>query len=108
MSTNSMSNRCDQKNHEDDEPTADELTLLRMKIRRIESSMPRDDVGDVDYEGHRRFHEEKVKALKAEEEFWQALKLEIVKKGVWSLLVILCGLVMLGLSVKLGIGFAAK
>lgn len=60
--------------------------------------------GSTDFDGHRKFHEEKLRAARAEAEFWSELKLEIAKKGVWSLLVIVCGLVVVGMSAKLGLG----
>ena len=84
------------------------LDLILTELKKLEGGMPRDENGDTDYEGHRRFHEEKIKAAKAEAEFWQDLKLEIAKKGVWSLLVVVCGLVMLGISAKFGIGVVVK
>lgn len=59
--------------------------------------------GQIDYEGHRRFHEEKIRAARAEARFWEELRLDIAKKGLWSLLVVLLGLAVVGVSVKLGI-----
>jgi len=60
--------------------------------------------GSIDFEGHRRYHESMIRAANAQERFWVELKLEIAKKGVWGLLVVICGLVIVGLSAKLGIG----
>jgi len=62
---------------------------------------------DQDVEGHRHYHENKIKAAKAEEEFWKAAKSEVLKHGVagilavvkWALL-----LVVLGLAYKFGFG----
>lgn len=73
------------------------------ELKKINGAFATDDSGDTDFEGHRRFHEEKVRAAKAEADFWRELKLEIAKKGLWSLLVILCGLVVVGASAKLGL-----
>lgn len=55
---------------------------------------------------HRVAHEAMIKAAEAEEKFWSELKLDLAKKGAWGLLIIMVGLVLAGLSVKLG--FAAK
>jgi len=53
---------------------------------------------------HRLAHEAQIRAAKAEERFWTELKLDLAKKGVWGLLVIIVGLVVIGLSIKVGIG----
>lgn len=73
------------------------------ELRKISSAFTTNEDGSTDFEGHRRFHEEKIRAAKAEAEFWRDLKLEIAKKGIWSLLVIVCGLVVVGVSAKLGL-----
>jgi len=74
------------------------------ELKKIQGAFATNDDGSTDFDGHRRFHEEKLKAAKAEAEFWAELKLEIAKKGIWSLLVIVCGLVVVGASAKLGWG----
>lgn len=53
-------------------------------------------------EKHREAHESWIAAKKAETEFWKDLKLEIAKKGIWGLIVLITGLILIGLSVKLG------
>ena len=60
--------------------------------------------GSVDFDGHRRYHESMIRAANAQERFWVELKLEIAKKGVWGLLVVIVGLILVGLSTKLGLG----
>ena len=74
------------------------------ELKKIHGAFAVNDDGSTDFDGHRKFHEEKLRAAKAEAEFWAELKLEIAKKGVWSLLVIVCGLVVVGISAKLGLG----
>lgn len=54
---------------------------------------------------HRAAHEVMIAAKSAEEDFYRELKLDLVKKGTWGLIVIVIGLVLLGLSVKLGFVF---
>jgi len=66
------------------------------------------EINDAFPEGtakHREVHEVWMQAKKSEAEFWQELKLDIAKKGVWGLLVIVIGLVLTGLSVKTGVWF---
>lgn len=66
------------------------------------------DINEAFPEGtakHREVHEVWMQAKKSEAEFWQELKLDIAKKGVWGLLVIVIGLVLTGLSVKAGAWF---
>lgn len=53
---------------------------------------------------HRKAHEAMINAAKAQQAFWDDLKLDIAKKGVWGLLIIIIGLVLVGLSTKLGLG----
>lgn len=52
---------------------------------------------------HRAAHEAMIHAKHAEEDFYRELKLDLVKKGTWGLLVLVIGLIVLGLSVKFGI-----
>ena len=73
------------------------------ELKKINGAFAINPDGTTDFEGHRRFHEEKLRAAKAEAEFWAELKMEIAKKWIWSLLVILCGLVVVGISAKLGL-----
>lgn len=77
---------------------------LLAEVRKINSAFAKTPDGDVDFDGHRRYHEQMIAAATAQEEFWRDLKLEVAKKGIWSLLVIICGLVVVGLSAKMGIG----
>ncbi len=56
-------------------------------------------------EKHREYHQKLINAAKAEEEFWQTAKVELLKRGISGALYILGivgGLVLLGLSAKFG------
>lgn len=77
---------------------------VMQELKKINGAFAVGSDGATDFDGHRRFHEEKVRAAKAEAEFWSELKMEIAKKGIWSLLVIICGLIVVGLSTKFGLG----
>jgi len=58
---------------------------------------------NADIEGHHNYHDAKVKAAKAEEEFWKTAKQELIKAGVAGMIkiiwLVLC-LAALGLTVK--------
>jgi len=73
-------------------------------LRQINGAFATNPDGSTDFAGHRNYHEAMIKAATAQEQFWYELKLEVMKKGIWSLLVIICGLVVVGLSAKFGIG----
>lgn len=79
------------------------LDFIIDSLKRVEAGFPKNDDGTPDIEGHRKFHEAKMRAAEAEENFWRELKLDIAKKGVWGLLVIVMGLVLTGLAVKAGV-----
>jgi hypothetical protein len=58
---------------------------------------------DGDADGHRRAHEAMIQSAKAQQKFWEDLRLDLAKKGVWSVLIIALGLLVFGLSAKIGI-----
>ena len=79
------------------------LDLILAEMKSLKGAFPKNQDGTTDFDGHRRYHEQLIKAAEAETEFWRELKLDIAKKGMWGLLVILCGLILAGLTAKLGI-----
>ena len=72
-------------------------------LKKMNGAFATNPDGSVDYAGHRKYHEEMIAAAEAQTQFWRELRLDIAKKGVWGLLIIVVGLVMVGLSAKLGI-----
>lgn len=60
--------------------------------------------GDID--GHRRAHESMIKAAEAEERFWESVKLDVVKKGVWAVLIVIISLVVVGIYYKLSMALS--
>jgi len=74
------------------------------ELRKIHGAFARNPDGTTDFDGHRRYHESMIAAAEAQTQFWNELKLEIAKKGIWGLLVIICGLVLVGISAKFGLG----
>jgi len=80
------------------------LDLILSEVKHMQAGFPKDEDGNVDYEGHRKYHESLIRAAEAQEAFWNDLKKEIIKKGIVGALIIALGLVWLGFQAKLGIG----
>jgi hypothetical protein len=80
----------------------DKLDLMLMQLAQINSAFP--DGPDA----HRLAHQAMMKAAVAEERFWTELKIDIAKKGVWGLMIIVLGLAIVGISAKFGIGVVVK
>jgi len=84
--------------------TNDDLKRRLDEIMEIlTSAFAKNNDGSIDFDGHRRYHESMIRAADAQEKFWIELKLEIAKKGVWGLLIVICGLIVVGVSAKLGL-----
>lgn len=83
------------------------LAKIENHITVILKAFPQLD-GEIDYEGHRKAHEAMIRASQAQEAFWNDLKVEIIKKGIFGLLIIIIGLTATGLLVKLGLWHAAS
>ena len=75
---------------------------LKQHVEREKSLLARAFPGG-DVAAHRMAHEAMISAARAQEQFWRDLRLDIAKKGVWGLLIIVLGLVLVGASTKLGI-----
>lgn len=73
------------------------------ELRHINNAFPRGHDGEVDHDGHRRYHESLIKASEAQEQFWQDLRMDVIKKGVWAAFIIVLGLIVVGVQVKLGL-----
>lgn len=84
------------------------------QMNRIENQLDniQGSIADINHafpagpEAHRQVHEAMIAAAKAEEDFWRELKLDMARKGLWglwSLIVIILGLAILGFSTKFGI-----
>lgn len=80
------------------------LDLILDEVKHMRAAFPKDEDGNVDYDGHRKYHESLIRAAEAQEAFWNDLKKEVIKKGIVGALVIALGLVWLGFQAKLGLG----
>ena len=74
----------------------DECQLL-IRVEAIEHAFPDGTTA------HREAHIAWMEAKRAEKAFWEELKLDLAKKGVWSLLILILGLLFLGVTLKLGL-----
>ena len=76
---------------------------IMAELRKINGAFPRDDDGEVDHEGHRKYHESLIRAAEAQEQFWRDIRMDVAKKGVWAAIIILLGLLVVGIQIKLGL-----
>lgn len=81
----------------------DRLDEILAEVRKIHGAFPRTHEGETDFDGHRQYHEAMIRAAEAQAAFWNELKLDVVKKGVWGAIVIIVGLVITGMATKFGI-----
>lgn len=83
----------------------DKLDEINLRLDKIVERL--DEFNEAFPDGvqaHRSAHEAMIKAATAQENFWNELKLEVAKKGIIGAIVIVVGLVLAGISVKIGIG----
>lgn len=90
-------------NDKNEQHIEERLDELLDEMHKITGAFARNNDGSVDFDGHRRYHESMIEAAEAQTQFWRELKLEIAKKGIWGLLVIVCGLIVVGLMTKFGL-----
>lgn len=66
----------------------------------IAGAFHRDEDGQIDFIGHKRYHDAAIMAAKAQEDFWRGLRYDLTKRGIiWGIITIL-GLASLGLAWK--------
>ena len=94
-------------NDKNDQHIEERLDELLDEMHKITGAFAKKSDGTVDFDGHRQYHEAMIEAAEAQTQFWRELKLEIAKKGIWGLLVIICGLVVVGLMAKFGLSVKA-
>ena len=80
-----------------------QLDEILKELRNINRAFPRNMDGQVDHEGHRKYHESLIRSAEAQEQFWKELRLDVAKKGTWALIIVLVGLLVLGVMTKLGL-----
>lgn len=70
------------------------------ELKGIRAAFPHTPHGEADLLGHRQTHEEMIRSVRAQEAFWQELKLDLAKKGAWAVIFVVIGLIVVGLAVK--------
>lgn len=80
-----------------------QLDEILKELRNINRAFPRNMEGQVDHEGHRKYHESLIRSAEAQEQFWKELRLDVAKKGTWALIIVVVGLLVLGIMTKLGL-----
>jgi len=78
------------------------IDAMRKELQSISNAFIRNADGSIDYDGHRRYHDAIVQSANAQEKFWVELKLDLAKKGLWFVLLVIIGFVVLGIQTKLG------
>jgi len=69
--------------------TLDEANLVKGLMR----AFPTKHDGTPDFEGHEAFHTALIEESRARTVFYRDLRHELVKKGLWGLVMILCALI---------------
>lgn len=77
-----------------------QLDKIISQIDHLSGAFPIID-GKVDVDGHRRYHEAKIRAAESEAKFWTDVRQEAIKKGIWFSMVLVLGLLIVGVQVKL-------
>ena len=81
-----------------------QLDAILEKLDRFEDAFPLDSEGNPDISGHRRGHEAAIAADNARKKFYDELRLDLAKKGLWAIVLVLVGLIFAGALAKLGLG----
>lgn len=79
------------------------IDKMMEEMHQISNGFVKNDDGTVDYDGHRRYHASIIQSMNAQEKFWNELRIDLAKKGLWFILIVLAGLVVLGIQTKLGL-----
>lgn len=74
----------------------DRLNDLERDVDNLKRAIPKSELGEIDYMGHRNFHEAAILAKEEEARFWRALRNDLIKKGAWAILVVLIGFAVTG------------
>ena len=76
----------------------EKLERLTQAIEEFEKGFPQGDI-----HGHRLYHERLIRNVVAKEDFWNGLKSDLAKKGLWAVLLVTVGLIVAGLGAKIGL-----
>ena len=85
------------------EQFTERLNQLESDVQNLKRAFPRSDQDEIDYMGHRHYHEAVLEAEMEQTKFWRELRTDLVKKGTWFALIIVLGLIVNGVLFKLGL-----
>ena len=82
-----------------------QLSQIELQLRVMQSTLDdlRSAFPDGDVRGHCDAHKEMIEAAQAQKQFWKGMREEIGKRGVLAIIVLLCGLIWVGIQIKLGL-----
>jgi hypothetical protein len=74
-----------------DQRHCENITAQSVTERKVDEVIRRvDDLHKAfpggDWEGHRRYHEELIRKMEARSEFYEDLRSELARKGIWAVL----------------------
>lgn len=93
----------DRKETQDEIGIEHKLDLILDELKLMRGAFAKKEDGSIDFDGHRQYHEEMIRAAKAQTKFWEDIRLEVAKKGVLFLLITVCGLMVVGIQTKFGV-----
>ena len=76
---------------------------IAAQLNLVVRAFPTNKEGQIDADGHRTYHEALIRSAEAQEKFWLDLKQDLIKKGLWAVIFVVVGLIVTGISAKLGI-----
>lgn len=77
---------------------ARKIAELTGKYDALVDAFPNKDIA-----GHRAAHQKMIDAAIAQEKFWNELKLDLAKKGLFATIVLLLGLIAAGFALKVAV-----
>lgn len=79
------------------------LVDMSNQLSLVVRAFPTNKQGEIDVDGHRSYHEALIRSAEAQEKFWLDLKQDLIKKGLWTVILVVVGLTVTGLAAKLGV-----
>lgn len=73
-------------NHHDSDGRYIDLRLLHQRVTRLEDSLPRDDIGKPDFDGHRAYHADRIESSKMIRSYQQEVTKNMLRAGATILI----------------------
>lgn len=78
------------------------LAQVEKDVVNMKRAFPTSKIGEVDYMGHREFHEHVIDSARSQQKFWDELRSDLIRKGAWFGILIMLGLIANGILAKIG------